>query len=228
MLQLSNILRQYIDGVPGETIFHQPVSDLIAGIEDQFKQDGITAALARMGKYGDERSKVLLAALVSEAVVEMMLKAFMPRYKNLFTDSSGFHVKISALEALAVVPTHLTDAARMICAARNKFAHKLTIEKLDDLPDQSKRDMKDYYDKRKIDPANRRDDIGHVFNEIAYIATAGLASYISLVRDMNETIRNPAFEKRLRKQAKKRQNEQAEAILKIVNAPAPDRSDSFF
>lgn len=227
MLQLSNILRQYIEGVPGETIFHQPVSDLMAGIEDQFKQDGITSTLARMGKYGDERSKVLLAALVSEAVIEMTLKALMPKYKSLFTEGSGFYVKISALEAFAIVPTHLTKAARIICAARNKFAHKLTIEKLDDLPEPSKRDMKEYYDERKIDPAEKRDDIGHVFNEIAYIATAGLASYLPLVRDLNETIRDPEFETSLRRRAEKRQREQVKMILETVNAPAPERSDPF-
>ena len=201
----------------------------MADIEDRFKPDGMLSTLNRMKNYGDERSKVLLAALASEAVMGKVLETLMPQYWQVFDKKwdMSFAAKTKVLEAFAIVPKHITEAANVVRAIRNEFAHDLTVEKLGDLDNKFKKKMQDYYERREFDPKDKHDDLGHVFESIALIATVGLSTYLPLVRDLKEAIRDPAFETKLRKRAEKRQKEQVKIILEHVQAPAPDRSEPF-
>jgi hypothetical protein len=230
-------LQQQLLGVQGETLFHRPVVDVFASIEDQLKADGLRSTLNRMQNYEDERSMVLLAALASEAVIDKLLAAIIPGYVAELRDQRDmpFSLKIKLLKALAIVPKHLTGAADLVRGVRNKFAHQLTVEKLDDLRireagrKKSKDEsivtrMQQYYARHHILPADRRDDLAHVFDAIALIATAGLAAYIHMVRDLHAEIREPAFEQKLYKRAEQRQKTQAKQVLAHLSAPPPPAS----
>ncbi|KAA0072143.1 hypothetical protein [Rhodanobacter sp. T12-5] len=223
MLKISKDLEEHLQGTLGESVFHQPVRDLMAAIADQFETDGMLSTVNRMASYGDERSKVLLAALASEAVVDKILGAFMPLYQPL--RRTNIYLKIQMLEALALVPKHLTDAADLIRDVRNQFAHKLTVEKLSDIDNSSRGNvvvkMQQYCVRLGIKSKARLHDRTFIFETIAEIATTGLWTYLPLVRDLNSAVRDQSLEKQLRLQAERRLSEQAEAILAHVQAPAP-------
>jgi hypothetical protein len=131
-------LQSQLRGEQGKTFFHQPVTDFIASIEDELKADGLRSTLNRMRRYEDERSMVLLAALASEAVIDKLLAALIPRYVAELRDERDmpFGLKIRLLKALEIVPKHLTEAAGLVRTVRNQFAHKLTVETLDRSEDQ--------------------------------------------------------------------------------------------
>lgn len=229
MVTQLDIQPQCYEGEPGETIFYTPVHDIAANLEDRFSPDGLLSTLSRMQNYKDERSKVLLAALASEFVLDKVLEALLPQYRKVFDDDRDmtFSMKIKLLKASAVVPLHLTEAADCIRAVRNKFAHKLTIEKLDDLPKDIKNKMLKFYARRGIVPKEKSTDLPHVFDAITHIATESLSAYLPLVRDLNEAIRQPKFEEKIRKNAERRQKEQMKILLKHVNAPASEKSEPF-
>lgn len=221
----SDLLAQYVEGEKGETIFHVPISDLIAGMEDQLMPDGVLSTVNRMENYGDDRSRALLAALASEAVINKVLEALMPNHRRLFgaERSPAFSVKIKVLEALAVIPLHLTEAADIVRNVRNSFAHQLTVEKLGYLDGKIKRKIKAYYSRRQIPPEEDRDDLPYIFDQIARIATIGLSAYLPLVRDLNDSIRHADFEAKLRARATKRQRKQIKLIMQQVQKPpSPD------
>ncbi len=230
----NEALAKHLTGTPGETLFHQPVHDLLASIEDQFKAEGLRATLNLMGNYGDERSKVLMAALASEAVIDMLIAAVLPGYEKEFLEGNDrdmtFSLKIKLLKALAVVPRHLIEAADLVRAMRNEFAHNLRVDTLADLTDQTKTRGKGskvigklcgYYERQSLEPKDQREERVHVFDAISLIATAGLAGYLPLVRDLNAAMRDPTFEAKLRRRAEKRLNEAAKAVLAHVQAPPP-------
>jgi len=221
MLKISKDLEKHLTGMQGESVFHQPVGDLMTAIADQFESDGMLSTVNRMASYGDERSKVLLAALASEAVVDKILGVFMPLYQPL--RRTNIYLKIQILEALALVPKHLTDAADLIREVRNQFAHKLTVEKLSDIDDGPRGNvvvkMQRYCVQLGIESEAKLHDRTFIFETIAEIATTGLWTYLPLVRDLNSVVRDHALEKQLRLQAEKRLREQAKAILAHVQAP---------
>ena len=222
-MKLSDLLAQYVEGEKGKTIFHVAISDLVAGMEDQLSPDGVLSTVNRMANYGDDRSRALLAALASEAVIDKVLEALMPKYGKFFGGDRGpaLSMKIKMLQALALVPSHLTEAADIVRDVRNSFAHKLTVEKLSDLDEKVKRKMKAYYSQRRISPPDKRDDMPHVFDQIAWVATAGLSAYLPLVRDLNDTIRHADFEGKLIARATKRQRNQIKLIKQHVQRPPP-------
>ena len=81
--------------------------------------------------------------------------------------------------------------------------------------------LQGYYERHNLEPKDQREDRAHVFDAISLIGTAGLAGYLSLVRDLNVEMRDPAFEARLRRKAEKRLNETVKVVLAHVQAPAP-------
>lgn len=225
-------LHQQLLGTQGKTLFHQPVVDVFASMEDQFKADGLRSTLNRMQNYEDDRSMVLLAALASEAVIDKLLAALIPRYVAELRDQRdmSFSMKIRLLKALEIVPKHLTEAADLVRMVRNQFAHKLTVETLADLriegdgeakvdADNIVNKMQQYCARQRIPPNDQRDDLVHVFDAIAMIATVGLAAYVHMVRDLNAAIREPAFEQELRRRAELRQKTQADYVWAHVSAP---------
>lgn len=223
MLNISKDLEKHLSGTLGESVFHQPVHDLMAALVDQFEADGMLSTVNRMASYGDERSKVLLAALASEAVIDKVLASVMPRYPPL-RGRANTYMKIMMLEALALVPKHLTEAADLVREVRNQFAHKLAVEKLNDLGDTRKDDvvvkMRQYYARLGIEPKAKRNDRIYIFDVIAQIATTGLWTYLPLLRDLNSAVRDPTLGQQLHQQAEKRLSEQANMILSHVQAPA--------
>jgi hypothetical protein len=220
MLKISKNLEQRLSGTLGESVFHQPVHDLMAVIADQFEADGMLATVNRMDGYRDERSKVLLAALASETVIDKVLASVMPLYLPLRARASTY-LKIMMLEALALVPKHITDAADLVREVRNQFAHSLTVEKLSDLDHKVVIKMQQYCTQLGIKSKAKRNDRTYLFDTIAEIATTGLWTYLPLLRDLNSAVRDPALEQQLRQQAERRLSEQASMILAHVQAPAP-------
>lgn len=166
----------------------------------------------------------------------MLIAALLPGYGKEFLDGNDrdmtFSLKIKLLRALAVVPRHLIEAADLVRAIRNEFAHNLRVDTLADLTDKTKTrgkgykvigKLRGYYERQNLEPKDQLEDRAHVFDAISLIATAGLAGYIPLVRDLNIAMRDPAFEASLRRKAEKRLNETAKAVLAHVQAPAPLR-----
>jgi hypothetical protein len=226
MITMLDIQPSTVLGKQGETLFHVPIEDVDSNITDRLSPDGLQSTLDRMNNYKDDRSKVLLAALACEAVQEKFLTIIFPRYRKIFDDDRDmtFSMKTKMLKAIAIIPFHFTEASDIVRSVRNRFAHDLTIEKLDDLPEKIKKTMRQYYAQRGVNPRKKVDDIHHVFNVIAHIATQSLSRYLPLVKDLNKAIRAPSFEKKIRKAAQKRQHEQMAKLLNHMNAPASDEN----
>jgi len=220
-LKLSDIYSQHLYGKKGETLFHVPYSNIFGN-----RTDGMTVFM-RMQNYKDDRSKVLLAALACEAIIDMLLREIMPGYKNSLEEEreTTLSQKIRILSAFSIVPRHLTRAADMLRAVRNAFAHDLEIDKLEDIKDKIKQQMFQYYTERGISPREGRNDLQNVFEAIAYASTAGLASYLTCVSDLNAVIRSPEFEDVLSKRSEARHQVNIEIVRQHANtAPSEPRA----
>lgn len=215
-MMLSEYYRQHLQGPQGESLFHMPLSNVAADTRD------VMELIGRMQTYGDARSKALLAALVSEGTINAVLREVMPRYESVLEkDNNCTHsIKIKMLAALNLIPHHLTRAADMVREVRNEFAHNLAIDSLADLPEKITRKLFHYYTERHIDPPEKRNDLDYVFDIVAYGATAGIAAYRVALRDLNEAIRDPAFEQRLSTNAAHRHRLIIQALLEqALNKP---------
>jgi hypothetical protein len=160
----------------------------------------------------------LLSALVCEKYIDRILGLLMPRYKSVLLGDQAnvtFSIKIKILEALDVIPRHITRAAHLVRSVRNQFAHELDLDALMGLPEKTQKRLKDYYASRVTNATP--EDIANlqlVFQTVVEHATGVLLSYATSVDALNKAIREPTFETLLRSDSEAFK----EAVFKYVLA----------
>ena len=85
-------------------------------------------------KAKEERLLAIIGALSIEEAVDSLLSAYIPNYKRIsqkkdFTSS----MKIEIANSLRLIPRHIMNAADLVRAIRNEFAHDLGIDSFDSL-----------------------------------------------------------------------------------------------
>ncbi|HYP38760.1 MAG TPA: hypothetical protein VEX13_00230 [Chloroflexia bacterium] len=127
------------DGYEGESLFTKPFVNSSRIHQHNLELDKRALELV---PPGDERSYVLVSALVVENSIGRFLQAWLPGYEKLsgnrdFITSS---MKMDLVSASRLIPPHIMVCCNVIRRVRNAFAHNLEIDTLDKL-DQSHKDI---------------------------------------------------------------------------------------
>jgi hypothetical protein len=189
MVALSEIFDMYFNGEDGKTIFCQPFN------RDLLEANDASALLKKVHDAGDDRSMVLVSAMVCEIYIDRLLSILLPKYNRLLDDSASFtfSTKIKLLESFEIVPLHLTRAADLVRQVRNAFAHNLEVSLLSDVDPKITRKLRGLYVERKIRTDAGPDDVSNLFAIVSYIATSVLYAYRENLRCFSAAVRAPAF-----------------------------------
>lgn len=190
MSSLSEFFEMYANGEKGGSLFTQPFTKgMFDGHSDPNNY------VSKMFKTGDDRSKVLVAAMVSESFIDDMLGLLLPKYSLLLEDSNNFtfSTKIKLLESFEVVPRHLTVAADLIRRVRNEFAHNLHVDSLTQVKGPILDKLRTLYSQRKIRTDKGPGDISVLFDSIAFMATSWLNFYRVNIQLYAQAVREPQF-----------------------------------
>jgi hypothetical protein len=93
----------------------------------------------RVNETKDERSFVLLMAMVVEFHLDSVIKAFFPKHVILLENLSfTFSLKIDLIKSLVIIPESVITFTDLIRRIRNEFAHNINIDKLEELKENTK------------------------------------------------------------------------------------------
>lgn len=190
------------EGPAGESVFHTP---LMPSIERLIE---IPNLLSKARGLHDHRLIALVSALIVEERMDKLLSAFMPRY-NVFEDISdfGFSMKIRTLEALNLIPKHITEACHIVRLTRNDFAHNLERTKfshcdkkiLNKTAELLRRVMPQLYIPAGDDEAMQKN-----FDHVALIAIACTEVYVQNLETLRSKLADQSFIKAMHTEAKQK------------------------
>jgi len=188
--KLSDIKKQYFNGPVGETLFSEPFKDYPL----QGNEDVVGTMLKKQFTSLDDRSYVLISAMISEQYVEELLSMLLPGF-TVISDGTfmAAQAKIRLLAAFRVIPKALTQAASHVQAVRNAFAHKLEVETYGNLDKKLIGKMKGLYAGRGIKTDAGPDDVKNLFWTMTYMATICLYSYRSTIEEYVRITRSTVF-----------------------------------
>ncbi len=189
MVNLSEILDMYFHGEEGKTIFSRPFNRSL------LEEDDASILLKKVRDAGDDRSMVLVSAMVCETYIDRLLAILLPKYSRLLDDAGNFTLstKIKLLESFEIIPLHLTRAADLVRQIRNAFAHNLEVSSLSDVDPKLLRKLRGLYDERKIRTDIGPDDLSNLFSVVSYLATSVLYAYRESFRHFAVAVRQPEF-----------------------------------
>jgi hypothetical protein len=202
------------NGEKGKSLFHMPLPLV------QYQVDWnaeVPEFLQRIVKSADDRSSTVLSAIVVEYHLDRILSLIMQGFDRLSRDHDlGFAMKVDLLKALNLFPEHLLSYAIVIGKTRNKFAHSLSVDSLDQLDQDAKNLIKSTYyaiSSRKKDPEK---SLGDILREMVQITVMGIRSYESNVRLLVEIIRSPGFLEQLEGTYRRKFNAMLEKLRKVT------------
>jgi hypothetical protein len=183
----------WFSGAPGESAFTKPflvlpeIKNWNAELPEFFR---------RLSESADDRSYVVLAALVLEYHYDEALKSLMPGYDAINTSNDyTFSLKIETLSALKLVPSLIPRSAHCVRKIRNEFAHNLTIDHLDavraDLLDRARTLYDEMYAPYK--DSHQGKTLRQVFEKLVTGAITGLKLYRPNLNALRQRIDDPAF-----------------------------------
>lgn len=213
-MKLSEIFDWYITGKKEESIFFEILPS------PSLKQDENRIDLMqKIGSAGDDRSRVLLIAMVAEYYIDKALTIVIPGYKTLTDDTQNFtfSTKIKLLSSLKLVPNHITQSADLIRKARNSFAHDLNVETIEDIDERIINKMRALYISRKIGRGEGKDDLRKVLFAIEYMATHSLNSFCVQLEEFSNKIRSSEFYDSISENLRKRNQEEINAIRESID-----------
>lgn len=190
MSNLEEFFEMYAYGEQGKTIFSRPFD---RGVYDENSDP--TNLLTKIFNTGDDRSKALVAAMVSESFIDGLLAILLPRYDRLVSDTNNFtfSTKIKLLESFEIVPLHFTAAADLIRRVRNEFAHDLHLDSLTQIDEKLVARLRTLYEQRKIRTDAGPDDVTNLFTSIVFLATNWLNFYRLNLESYARATRSPEF-----------------------------------
>jgi hypothetical protein len=137
----------------------------------------------------DDRSYVLLVALVFENILDGLLKSFLPRYSKETLKNA--YSKIVVLELLHFVANKHIEFCKLVFNIRNKFAHNIHIERIEDLPQHLLADIVKY--QKEHIPYLDSEAISNNFREIVSWEVMSLIQQEASLRVLRNKIESDSF-----------------------------------
>lgn len=193
MVKASEIFEMYFNGEKGKTVFSTVFSESLFRAQEDPRLE------SKVPYEGDDRSMVLVSAMVSEAYIDRLLCILLPKYDRLLdnTNNFTFSTKIRLLESFEIVPTHLIRAADLVRQVRNQFAHDLDVSVLGHVDPKILNRLRSLYEERKIHRDAGPSDVRTLFDAISYMATTVLYAYRENLKLFAAAVRSPAFSEAL-------------------------------
>lgn len=191
--------KEQFAGPPGETVFYRKLASI--EWEEEWNQE-VPALFARLERAGDDRSLVLFSALLVEAQLDALLAIWIPRYKVKLQESLSFtfSMKLELLDAMRLIPRIIVRCADVVRDVRNKFAHKLECDRLEEMkekwPDlcaRVKAAYDDDYPHHVPFPQPPSSDLRAQFDYVAFTAICGLRTYRVNLAALREKIDSEEF-----------------------------------
>ena len=128
----------------------------------------------------------------------------------------GFARKVDLLRALNLIPEHLLSFASAIGKIRNKFAHSLSLDSLDDMDMNAKNLIKSAY---YAPPNNEKTKkpLGEMLREMVQITVIGIRSYESNIKLLAKIIRSEEFLDHLEQTYRKEFDLMLEKLRKLTS-----------
>lgn len=187
-------------GKEGECVFIKPFFDFRIDMEIRQEMPDI---FRKAEKSGDERSFVLVTALIIEYHLDRLLKLLFPKFKKLSNvPEFSFHEKSLMFESLKLIPNHIILCCNCINGIRNQFAHDLKINLIEEITPQKRTKLKSLYSEIYYDDLLKTPK-GY-FQAISFIAITGLQIYEPNIKFLRQKIDSPDFIKSLFEDSKKK------------------------
>jgi hypothetical protein len=190
---------RWFSGMEGDSAFWKPFLSIE---EIEASNAELPDFFRRMEESGDDRSYVILTALILEYQYDSFLEILIPGFKNLRDNKDfSFSVKIELLRALRLIPPLIPRCADCIRQIRNEFAHNLEIEGIDgvkvDLIARAKALYNEVYEPYKQTHDSKT--LREIFHGLAHWAIMGLRAYRPNVQALRLLINNSEFSTNLQK-----------------------------
>ena len=182
-----------IEGKEGESLFRRPVKWFI---QEDFKRikEQYERYQKLIGGAKEERLLALISALSMEEALDLFLGAYITDYARLEEQRDfTLFLKIELARSLRIIPMHILDAAASVNTVRNKFAHKLKVDRFNSLDVGTQNNLKQ---KHKVFFPNNTDaglTIKDLFMHIVEAIIIGLGIYSSHVKVAKEYIYSVDF-----------------------------------
>jgi len=173
-----------ISGIKGESVFHEPLMRF-------FIDNPIPELLSKTANLQDDRLLAVVTMLVVEDRLDKALHSFLPKYDpKAFT----FARKIKLMNALALIPNKIIEAANLFGNIRNAFAHNLQIDSFDRLEGHLIQQVRELGS--SVNPVPNKPP-GRTFIEdfkfLSFFCVVGLESYSANLSYLRAHISTPDF-----------------------------------
>ena len=200
----------HLEGDPGESLFDQPMIDLVKGSEGEMKEirEKLNTYLERYKKTSDDRALALIGAMTIEKELDELLAAWLPTYKKIAEDKDfDFSSKINLAHAAKLVPGKILNAMEPIKRIRNIFAHNLDastfkeLKVIDMKAPQKQQAFPMMHNKiRTFLPNWKEEDDRLAFFELTALIVLGLSVYTKHIVKLNKHIRDKKNLERIMKE----------------------------
>ena len=180
-------------------VFTQPFFDLIS---IQNWNEELPGLYERINTLNDDRSFILLMAIVLEHHLDTLLKALFPDFNQLID-----HIDVTfSLKTLRIIPNQIFRFIELVRKFRNIFAHNLSIDSIEDLKRGADSEKKLYtnleqicieYEDSLVYSRNSENDFRMKYKDIASIAIHALREYEPNFVALRKHIDHKDFEKNL-------------------------------
>jgi len=182
------------DGQRGESVFTKP----FLSYRRLHEHNLALAERARQSATGDDRSYVLVRALLVEYQVDRFLQIWLPDYKVLSDNQDfSFSLKISLVRASRLIPPHILRCCDEVRQIRNLFAHNLELDALDKLQQKDKDRLRTVYQETYNRPGRVQEPIKdktikELFNGVHFLAL-GIEFYEENIDILRKTMESEDF-----------------------------------
>jgi hypothetical protein len=186
-------------GEEGKSTFVEPF------IDPELSPNQLPAFLQKLEATGDQRSFVILSAVIVELYLDSLLDCIMSGYRKLAEKRDfTFSLKLSLLRALGLIPPHIVEVADLIRKVRNEFAHNFDCDHLDRLDAGLRQAMEQrvrnlYGDREPYITSTRE-----MFKALTFFVLAGFSAYKPNFRilkeklndgSLNDSLKNECFQR---------------------------------
>lgn len=196
-------------GEKGASAFTEPF------IDPELRPNQLPGFLQRIQNTGDERSFVIVSSVVVERYLDSLLGAIIPGYGGLAEKREvTFSLKLELLKALRLIPSHIVVAANLIRRVRNKFAHDLACDGLEQLDNGMRSDMAQTIRELFGDAEPYLSSTREMFKALTFFVLAGFAAYIPNLAVLRERLTDGTLGETLKKECEERHNAKIESITR--------------
>jgi len=208
----ANNEKRILDGEKGQSVFTHPSADPSQIYKRNLENDQL---MAKAKGAADERSYVLIVALIAEYRVNQVLRAWLPGYKKLDDNHDfTFSMRTELIRAANLIPSHILRCIDLVRMIRNDFAHNLNIERLEQIEERDKARLKTLYNEiySSYGQSAQGKTSRQLFDGIAFIAYA-IGFYTTNIRMLREVIEAKDFECTLDQLTQQRERIWMEQVL---------------